>query len=209
MALDAVLLEHLRLGSRALWRGMRVRLGIRLPLSLLLVFLAFYGMLWLTAVWLAHGQRDLAVGVARILLPVAGVCAGCGMALLDSLNALVVSGPLLRSLGDLVLSARLQPASPNLGSQFAVFTSTGGLARLARIRDLPLILFLARTVLGVNAKALLQAARVGLDSEGLVRELERHARYRAAGTLRRLGMLLYVLVGLAVLFPFIIGVFFG
>ena len=159
--------------------------------------------------WLAGRHRDVSVGVARILLPVAGVCVGCGTALLGSLSGLIVSGPLLRSLGDLVLGARLQPALPDLGSQFAVFASTGGLARLARIRDLPLIVFLTRTILGVNVKPLLQAARVGLDSEGLVRELERQARDRAAGTLRRLGIALYILVGLAVLFPFIVGALLG
>ena len=210
MTLDAVLLEHLRLGSRELWRGWRVRVGVRLFFSVLFVHLAFYGMLWLMGeAWLAGRHRDVSVGVARILLPVAGVCVGCGTALLGSLSGLIVSGPLLRSLGDLVLGARLQPAAPDLAGQFAAFTSTGGLARLARIRDLPLLVFLTRIILGVNVRPLLRAGQVGLGPEGLVRELERQARNRAARTLRRLGILLYVLIGLAALLPFVIGALFG
>jgi hypothetical protein len=184
--------------------------GLRLLLALVVVHLAFYGLAWLLGeVWFAHRQRDLAVGLARILLPVAGVCAGCGMAVLDSLGALVVSGSFLRSTGDLLLTVRAASAGPGVTAQLGAFASPQTLARLARIRDLPLIVFLARTVLGVNVKPLLQAAQGGLDAETLVRELERHARDRAAGMLRRLRIALYVFVGLAVLVPFVTGALLG
>jgi hypothetical protein len=94
-------------------------------------------------------------------------------------------------------------------AEFGAFGSPQALARLARIRDLPLVVFLARTILGVNVKPLLQAAHGGVDAEALVRELERHARHRAAGILRRLRLTLYVLVGLAVLVPFLVGALLG
>jgi hypothetical protein len=210
MALDAALVQHLRLGTGELWRGMRVRAGLRLLLSLLVVYLAFYGMVWLLGeAWFAGRGRDVAVALARIFLPAAGVCAGCAMALVDSLSALIVSGPFLRSMGDLFLCARAQAIGPDVTAEFGVFGSPRALAGMARIRDLPLIVFLARIVLGVNVKPLLHAAQGGLDAETLVRELERHARDRAAGMLRRLRIALYVLVGLAVLFPFLVGTLLG
>jgi hypothetical protein len=210
MALDAALLQHVRLGTRELWRGMRARAVIRLLVSLAGVHLAFYGILWLLGeTWLAGRQRDAAAGVARILLPLASVCAGCAIAVLDSLGALVVSGSFLRSMGDLLLNARSASVGPRVTAQLGAFASPQTLVRLARIRDLPLIVFLARTVLGVNVKPLLAAAHGGLDAEALVRELERRARDRAARMLRRWRIVLYVLVGLAVLVPFVIGALLG
>lgn len=145
------------------------------------------------------------MGIATLLLPVVGVSAGCGMAFLDSLGALVVSGPLLRALGDRVLSARLQPGASDLAGQFAPWTSSGGLARLVRIRDLPLLVFLARTILGVDVKALLEASRNRAAPENPVHEMERRARVRAAGTLRVLKVVLYLLAGAAVCCPVIVG----
>jgi hypothetical protein len=206
MTLDVLLLQGIREGSRDLWRGMRARVGIRLILVLLLVHLGFFGVLWLLGgAWQAGPHCGAAVGTARLLLLAVALLAACAMAFLDSLRPLIVSGPLLRSLGDLLLSAQVRPAGPNLADQFAAFTSSQHLARAARVLDLPLILFLARIVFPLDVKPLLQAAQTGLGREGLVREIEARARDRAGRTLRRWKAALWLGLALALMVPFIAG----
>jgi hypothetical protein len=209
MALDELLLQGIRKGSRDLWRGMRARVGIRLILAMLLVHLGFSGVLWLLGDAWQAGRHCGAVGTTRLLLLVAALLAACGMAFLDSLRALIVAGPLLRSLGDLLLNAEIRPAGPSLADQFAAFTSSQHLARVARVPDLPLILFLVRIVFPLDVKPLLQAAQAGLGREGLVREIEARARDRAGRTLRRWKSALWLGLALALMVPFIAGWIFG
>jgi hypothetical protein len=177
-------------------------------LLLLLTHACFYGGLWLTGDgWRAGHLREVAVATGRLLVPIAALLAACALALRDSLYALIVSGPLLRSLGDLILSPRVQPRDLNPAGQFAAFASPQRLARAARIRDLPLILFLARVILRVDVKSLLRAAEMGLGRETLVREVERQVRDRAALALRRLKGLVWVALGCALPLPFLVGWF--
>jgi hypothetical protein len=206
MALDVVLMEHLRRGSGDMWRGWRKRLGLRALLLLFLVHAAFYGILWLLGdAWQGGRHRDAALGVAGVLLPTGGLLAACAVALLDSLHALIVSGPFLRSAGDLLAGARARLAAPDGAGAFGVFASPQALARLARLRDLPLILFVARSILQVDVKPVLQAARTGIGQEELIREVELRARDRAARTLRRWRGAACILTGLMVLAPFAVG----
>ncbi len=209
MPLDELILQKIRENSRDLWRGVRHRLGLR---ALLLLLLA-YGCFWATPRLLGEtGQagRSLptAVALGRLLLPIVALLAALAMALLDSLRVVIVSGPLLRSLGDLALSAQLRQAGPDLAAQFAAFASPQRLACAARIRDLPLILFLARIILRVDVKPLLQAVETGLGREALVREVERQARDRAALILRRLTGLVWLGLGCVLPLPFLVGSFF-
>ena len=96
-------------------------------------------------------------------------------------------------------------AGPDLAAQFAAFASPQRLARAARIRDLPLILFLARIILRVDVTSLLHAAKMGLAREALVREVERRARDCAAAILRRLKGLVWVGLGILLALPFVVG----
>jgi len=206
MPLDEMLLQKIRESSRDLWRGVRHRLGLR---ALLLLLLA-YGCLWAIprlSGETSHAGRSLptAAAIGRLLLPIFALLAAFATALLDSLRVLIVSGPLLRSLGDLALSAQLQPAGPDLAAQFAAFATPQRLARAARIRDLPLILFLARIILRVDVTSLLDAAKMGLAGEALVREVERQARDRAAAILRRLTGVVWVGLGILLALPFALG----
>lgn len=203
MPLDDLVLERIRGGSRDLWREVRHRLGAR---ALVLVPLSFgwaYGLLWL-----CRDTRHVGTYLPTILaagtfiLPFTALLAACAMALVDSFRMLIVSGPLLRSLGDLVLSAPAQPGA-NPSSQFAAFASPQHLARAARVRDLPLILFLTRLIVRVDASALLRVA--GMGREGLVREMERQVRDRAAAILRRLTGLVWIGLGCVLALPLVIG----
>lgn len=201
MPLDDLILQTIRESSRDLWRGVRHRIGSR---ALLLLALAS-GCLWVIPrlpgdAWQA-APAPTVVTIGWVLLPVAALLAACALALVDSLRALLVSGPLLRSLGDLALSPQVRPAGPDLAAHFSAFASPQRLARAARIRDLPLILFLARLILRVDVKPLLQAAETGLGREALVREVERQARQRAAATLHRLKVLLWAGIGCALVIP--------
>jgi len=204
MTLDQALLQRIREGGRDMRRGLWHRVGIGLIVLLLLAHACLYGLLWaLGDTWQAGRHRDVAVAVGRVLLPIAALVAACAMALLGSLRALTVSGPFLRSLGDLVLRDPTRFSDPGLPGQFAALTSPHGLARLAQLRDLPLILLLARSILRIDVKPLLQAAETGLGREALIREVERQARAQAAVTIRRVRALVWVCFGFALVLPFL------
>jgi hypothetical protein len=206
MALDEALLQRIRDGSRDLWGGVWRRAGLYAILFLLLIHAGFYGALWLLGdAWRAGAHREVAIATARLLLPVAALLAACFMALRDSLYALVVPGPLLRSLGDLVLSPRVRTGALSPEGEFASFASPQRLAHAARMRELPLILFLTRIILRVDVKSLLQTAEAGVGREALVREVERQARNRVALVLRYLAGLVWVGLGCALPLPFLVG----
>jgi hypothetical protein len=199
MPLDEMILQKIRESSGDLWRGVRHRVGSRALLFLAVTFGCLWGIPWLLGDAWQAGRVAPAVAIGRMLLPMVALPAAAALALVDSLQALLVSGPLLRSLGDLALSPQVRPASPDLMMQFSAFASPQQLARAARIRDLPLILVLVRLVLRVDVESLLQAAETGLGREALVREIERQVRRRAAAMLRRLTILLWAT--LACVFP--------
>jgi hypothetical protein len=206
MALDELILQTIRESSRDLWRGVRHRIGRR---ALLLLVLAF-GCLWaiprlLGDAWQAGRALPTAAAIGWLVLLTAALLAAWALALLDSLHALLVTGPLLGSLGDMALSPQVRPAGPDLAAQFSAFASPRQLARAARVRDLPLILFLVRIILRVDVKALLQTAEAGLGRAALVREVERQARQRAAAVLHRLKIMLWVAFGCVVPLPFLVG----
>ena len=206
MTLDEMLLQQIREGSGDVWRGLRRRVGIRMILLLLFAHACFYGALWpLSGVWHAGRHRDVALAIGSVLVPLAALFAAGAMALLDSLYALIVSGPFLRSLGDLALSPQHWSARPALADQFAAFASPHGLGRAARLRDLPLVIFLARNILRIDVKPLLRAAETGLGREALVREVERQARDRSAVALRRLRAIAWCLLGFALMVPLLVG----
>jgi len=203
MALDELILQTIRESSRDLWRGVRNRIGSRALLLLVLACGCLWAVPWLLGdAWQAGRALPTAAAIGWLVLPTAALLAACALALLDSLHSLLVSGPLLRSLGDLALSPRVRPAGPDLAAHFSAFASPQQLARAARVRDLPLILFLVRIILRVDVKALLQTAETGLGREALVREVERQARQRAAAVLRRLTILLWAT--LACFFPLVL-----
>jgi hypothetical protein len=81
--------------------------------------------------------------------------------------------------------------------------------RLVRIRELPLLMFLTRVVLGMDVKPLLETARTRVDSEALVRSLEDHARRRAAAMLHRARLALALLIGAAILSSILFALLFG
>jgi hypothetical protein len=129
-----------------------------------------HGCLWAVSwllgdAWQAGCALPTAAAIGWQVLPTAALLAACALALLDSLHNLLVSGPLLHSLGDLALSPRVRPAGPDLAAHFSAFASPQQLARAARVRDLPLILFLVRIILRVDVKAMLQTAETGLGRE--------------------------------------------
>ena len=202
MALDEMILQEIRESSRDLWRGVRRRIGSRALLLLAFALGCLWAVPWVLRTAQPAGRAlPTAITIGWVLLPAAALLAAGALALLDSLRAVLVSGPLLRSLGDLALSPQVRPAGPDLAAQFSAFASPQRLARAARIRDLPLILFLARLILRVDVKPLLQAAETGLGREALVREVERQTRQRAAATLHRLKVLLWAGIGCALVIP--------
>ena len=172
MTLGELLLGRVREGSQDLWRGVRRRVGVRMIGLLLLLHGGFFGVLWLLGdTWHAGRHREVALGMARVLLPAAGLCGGLVMAFRGSLHALLISGPFLRSIADLLLDRRMPWAGGDPMGHLAAFASPQALARAARIRDLPLILFLSRTVLRLEAKPLLRAAQTGVGGERLLNEM--------------------------------------
>ncbi len=185
--LDATLFQHIAAAGPHMWRDLRRRLVARLMVLLPVALAGFHGLLWLVGhAWAADSHRETLVVAGWILVSGVALLAAFALAILDALRALVVAGPFLRSLGDLVLRHAPPPAAADLASQFGGLASPHGLARLARIRDLPLVTLVARSVLGIDAAPLLRAAVTGLGREALVREVERQARERAAATIRRL-----------------------
>jgi hypothetical protein len=206
MTLGDALLGRLREGSQELWRGLRRRMGIRLVLAVLLVHGAFFGILWLLGgSWQDGRHREVALGVARVLLPAAGICGGALMAFRGSLHAVLVSGPFLRSVADLLLDRRMTWAGGDPMGQLAAFASPQALAGAARIRDLPLLLFLSRTILRLETKSLLRAFQGGAGREALLGEMERQVRDRAARSLRWLAGAVWLGLALAVALPFAAG----
>ena len=143
--------------------------------------------------------------MARVLLPAAGLCGGLVMAFRGSLHALLISGPFLRSIADLLLDRRMPWAGGDPMGHLAAFASPQALARAARIRDLPLILFLSRTVLRLETKPLLRAVQTGVGGERLLREMERQVRDRSARSLRRIAGAVWLGLALAVALPFAAG----
>jgi hypothetical protein len=204
MTLDELLLGKIREGSRGVWRGARSRLGSRFILVALLVHAVLIGGLWLLGLSsraFLHGGA--AAKAWMVLLPLVALLGSLGLAWLDSVQAVIVTGTLLRSLGDALLDPPLS-SGPRPEEQFATFASPERLARALRLTDLPLLLFLARVILRLDIKPLLAAAHTGLDLETLVREMERMGRRRAAALLRRLRAFIWLCLGGAVLLALLI-----
>jgi hypothetical protein len=195
--LDDRILLVVREASADLWRHARGRAGTRALLCLLIAPTVASGLLRLAGD--GGGPSPLA-WTAWGLLALAALGVGGALALLDGFERLVVQGPILGRLGRLL---RLPEAALGVGSlrrQLGLFASPQALSRSTRLLDLPLILFLARCVLGVDAGRLLKLAQAGVGREGVVAELERMARSRAAGSLRRARRAAWsLLIGAAVL----------
>ena len=204
-SLDELLLEKIRAGSRDLWRGVRTRLGIRVILLALLATAGFAGVLWISGgiIWDPR-HWNAAIKLVPILLAMVVLFGGIALAWTDSTRTLVVAGPLLRSLGDVLLDFPLSSGGWRPEDQFTLFSSPGRLAGGLRIRDLPLLLYLSRVVLRLDIKPLLRVARTGLGREELVREMERLGRQRAATILGRLQTLIWLCLGAALLLFFLI-----
>jgi hypothetical protein len=196
MTLDQAILEEVRVGSQEVWRRFRRGLG---P-SILALAIAGFGLLAGTR-WLF----GTAWQVAAILLAPMILLGGGAVSLLSALKAVLVDGPLLARLGDLLLAAPLGPGHPPAAEQFAAFTSPGLLAGAARIRDLPLLMLLMRAVLGVDLAPLLAKAQTGGSRELLVRELEQAARAAAGRNLRRGRGALWLAVAFATALPILAG----
>ena len=199
MTLDELLLGKIREGSRGVWRGVRGRLGSRFILLTLLVHAVLIGGLWLLGLSseaLLHGGITAKAGM--VLLPLVALLGSLGLAWLDSVQAIIVTGTLLRSLGDTLLDSPLS-SGPRPEKQLATFASPERLARALRLTDLPLLLFLARVILRLDIKLLLAAAHTGRGRETLVREMERMGRRRAAALLRRLRAFIWLCLGPALL----------
>ena len=207
MTLDELLLGKIREGSRGVWRGARGRLGSRFILLTLLVHAVLIGGLWLLGLSseaLLHG--GVAVKAGMVLLPLVALLGRLGLAWLDSVQASIVIGTLLPSLGDALLDS---PFSSGLRpeEQLATVTSPERLARALCLTDLPLLLLLARVILRLDIEPLLAAAHTGLGRETLVREMERMGRRRAAALLRRLRAFIWLCLGGAVLLALLIARF--
>lgn len=206
MTLDQAILDEVREGTREVWRRFRRGLG---PWTLVLA-LGYFG-LWSCALWLSGPTTEarLSLGVARrvgyMLLPPVALLGGGALSFLSALKAVVVEGPLLARLGDLLLAVPLGPGHPAAAEHFAAFTSPGLLAKAARIRDLPLLMLLMRAVLGVDLAPLLAKAQTGGSRELLVRELEQAARAIATRNLRRCCWALWLAVALALTLPLLAG----
>jgi hypothetical protein len=197
--LDKPLLEVIREGSRALWRGVRTRLLFRLTLLGFLVQVGFFGGFWLLAEFAGVPLPRGAFKAGTILLSVAALLGGLGLAWADAVHALIVTGPFLRSLGDILLGLPLGSGGRRSEDLLAAFASPESLARAARLRDLPLLLFLTRVAFRLDFKPLIGAAHAGLGRETLVREMERLCRQRAAMILSRLRAIIWLSLGSAVM----------
>jgi hypothetical protein len=206
MRLDEAILEKVREASHDLWRGVSVRLGLRL------VLLALAAAVWtLAAVWLLRAGTENSLlgpgmasgaGIVVLCLPVA--FAGLALAFLDAMRAVVVEGPLLPSLRELFLRQEIHLGGPTLEEHFAAFTSSQQLSNLTHIRDLPLILFLVRMLLSQDVKHLLQLAATGVGREGLLGGLEIQIRQLAANTIRRLRAVVFLVLAVALSIPHVV-----
>lgn len=134
---------------------------------------------------------------------------GGALSLLSALQAVVVQGDLLTRLGRLLLAAPLGPGHPPAAEQFSAFASPGLLAKAARIRDLPLLMFLARAVLGLDLPPLLAKAQTGMAREALVEEVERAARGAAGRNLLRCRRLVWLCLVSALALSLLIGWLLG
>jgi len=207
MTLDELLLGKIREGSRGVWRGVRGRLGSRFILLTLLVHAVLIGGLWLLGLSseaLLHG--GVAAKAGMVLLPLVALLGSLGLAWLDSVQAIIVIGTLLRSLGDALLDSPLS-SGPRSEEQLATLASPERLARALRLTDLPLLLFLARVILRLDIKLLLAAAHTGLGRETLACEMERMGRRRAVALLRRLRAFIWLCLGGTVLLALLIARF--
>jgi hypothetical protein len=197
MTLDRAILDEVRASSQEVSR--RFRRGLA-PSVLLL---AAAGLGSCTGIQWMFGAAWQQVGLT-MLVPLA-LLAGGALAFLRALAAVVVKGPLLGRLRDLLLNAPVGPGHPPAAEQFAAFTSPGLLAKAARIRDLPLLMFLMRAVLGLDLAPLLAKAQTGGSRELLVRELEQAARAAASRNLRRYCWVLWLAVALTLPLPLLAG----
>jgi len=178
---DRILREVRGIGAD-LCRRARGRLGGRALGCLLTAPAAAWGLLWLAG----GGTRPVPLPWAAWgFLAAAGLTAGAALALCDGLEGLVVRGPLLGGLGRLLEPPAAGQAAAPPGRQLRLFASPQALARTVGLLDLPPLLFLARCILGVDPSRLLRLAQGGAGREGLLAELERMARARAATSLCR------------------------
>jgi hypothetical protein len=206
MTLDQAILDEVREGSQEVWRRFRRGLG---P-SVFLLAGAFLGV-GLGTLWLLGPSAEacLSLGVARragyvLLLPVA-LLGGGALSFLSALKAVVLDGALLARLGGLLLTAPLGPGLPPAADQFGAFASPGLLARAARIRDLPLLMFLMRAILGFDLAPFLARAQTGAGRERLVQELEQAARAAAGRNLARYHRVLWLSLALTLTLPALAG----
>jgi len=186
------------------WQGARGRLGSRFILLTLLVHAVLIGGLWLLGLSseaLLHG--GVAVKAGMVLLPLVALLGSLGLAWLDSVQASIVIGTLLPSLGDALLDSPFS-SGPRPEEQLATVTSPERLARALCLTDLPLLLLLARVILRLDIEPLLAAAHTGLGRETLVREMERMGRRRVTVLLRRLRAFVWLCLGVAVLLALLI-----
>jgi hypothetical protein len=195
---DDRLLREIRQASGDLWRSARRRtVGWS---SVCLV--GTQAILW-CALRLLPGEapteasRGSLAWTAWSSLVLIALGSGLALAVLDGLQALVADGPLLAALGKALRPP--DPSQPGVSpvERFAAFGSPRALSRAARLPDLPLIVFLVRAVLGVDAKRLLTLAQGGADRETILRELVRLAQARAATSLHRARLVVWAILGLA------------
>ena len=156
--------------------------------------------------WQAGRHREVALGMARVLLPAAGLCGGVLMAFRGSLHALLVSGPLPAIDGrpaagpaDAVGRRR----SDGTPCRVRLTAGPGGCGTDpgSPLDSLPEPDRPSR----LEAKPLLRAAQTGVGRERLLGEMERQVRDRAARSLRRIAGAVWLGLALAVALPFAAG----
>ena len=194
---DEGLLRQIHQAGGDLWAGVRSRASKRIIACLASSQAVCWGALW--------PFRGEAPGMAAwgsvawaiwVFLCLNALGMGVALAAIDSLQALVADGPLLARLGRLLRPPDPGRPSASPGEQFAAFGSPQALSRAARLSDLPLVVFLVRVVLGVDAKRLLVLAQGGADREIVLRELVRLAQARTAAALRRARLIVWAILGL-------------
>jgi len=194
---DDRLLGEIRQASGDLWGGVRSRAVGRTIVCLV----GTQAILWF-ALWLLPGEAPPGASWGSVAWTAWGVLAvivlgsGAALAVIDGLQALVADGPLLARLGKILRPP--DPGQPGVSpqAQFVAFGSPQGLSRAARLPDLPLIVFLVRIVLGVDAKRLVKLAQGGADREAVLAELVRMAQAGAAASLNRARLIVWAILGL-------------